>query len=129
MPACLYAARTPCSSFLFFRPVQGRGAVLDTLSEITERHEAIKSLERSLLELHQIFLDMAVLVEAQGEVLDNIETHVAKSVDYVQQGAQYLHQTKEYQKSTRKCAFCGLLIVILIGRWPGSRLAFGGLPR
>ncbi len=28
------------------------------------------------MELHQIFLDMAVLVEAQGEMLDNIEAQV-----------------------------------------------------
>jgi hypothetical protein len=52
---------------------QGRGRVLDTLAEIQERHRAVKDLEASLLELHQIFLDMAVLVEAQGEMLDNIE--------------------------------------------------------
>lgn len=31
---------------------------------------------QGLLELHQIFLDMAVLVEAQGEMLDNIEKQV-----------------------------------------------------
>lgn len=51
--------------------------VLDTLAEIQERHEAVKELERSLLDLHQIFLDMAVLVEAQGEMLDNIEAQVS----------------------------------------------------
>lgn len=50
--------------------------VMDTLAEIQERHEAVKELERSLLDLHQIFLDMAVLVEAQGEMLDNIEAQV-----------------------------------------------------
>jgi syntaxin 1B/2/3 len=48
--------------------------VLDTVAEIQERHIAVKDLERQLLGLHQIFLDMAVLVEAQGEMLDNIET-------------------------------------------------------
>lgn len=51
--------------------------MLDTLAEIQERHEAVKELERSLLDLHQIFLDMAVLVEAQGEMLDNIEAQVS----------------------------------------------------
>lgn len=51
--------------------------VLDTLAEINERHEAVKELEKSLMELHQIFLDMAVLVEAQGEMLDNIEQQVS----------------------------------------------------
>jgi syntaxin 1B/2/3 len=55
---------------------QGRGRVLDTLTEIQERHRAAKELEQSLLELHQMFLDMAVLVEAQGEMLDNIEKQV-----------------------------------------------------
>ena len=48
--------------------------VLDTVQEIAERASAVKDLERQLLGLHQIFLDMAVLVEAQGEMLDNIET-------------------------------------------------------
>jgi hypothetical protein len=50
--------------------------VLDTLAEIQERSRAVKDLEASLLELHQVFLDMAVLVEAQGEMLDNIEKQV-----------------------------------------------------
>ena len=48
----------------------------DTLAEIQERHESVKGLEKSLMDLHQIFLDMAVLVEAQGEMLDNIEAQV-----------------------------------------------------
>ena len=47
------------------------------MAEIQERHEAVKDLETSLLDLHQIFLDMSVLVEAQGEMLDNIEKQVS----------------------------------------------------
>ena len=54
--------------------------VLDTLVEIQERHAAVRELERSLLDLHQVFLDMAVLVEAQGEMLDNIESQ-ARGLD------------------------------------------------
>ena len=50
--------------------------VEDTLAEIQERHDAVKELEKGLLDLHQVFLDMAVLVEAQGEMLDNIEAQV-----------------------------------------------------
>ena len=54
--------------------------VQDTLAEIEERGEAVRELEKSLLDLHQIFLDMAVLVEAQGEMLDNIEAQVRPAV-------------------------------------------------
>ena len=49
---------------------------LDAMAEIQERHEAVNDLETSLVDLHQIFLDMSVLVEAQGEMLDNIEQQV-----------------------------------------------------
>ena len=55
---------------------QGKGYVMDTLAEIRERRDAVLELEKSLLELHQIFLDMAVLVEAQGQMIDNIEAQV-----------------------------------------------------
>ena len=54
----------------------GRGAVADTLADIRERHEAVRQLEGSLLDLHQVFLDMAVLVDAQGEMLDSIEVRL-----------------------------------------------------
>lgn len=49
---------------------------LDAMAEIQERHEAVKDLEESLADLHQIFLDMSILVDAQGEMLDNIEQQV-----------------------------------------------------
>jgi len=41
----------------------GRGQVLDAVAEIQERHDAVREMERSLRELHQVFLDMAALVE------------------------------------------------------------------
>lgn len=108
--------------------------VLDTVQEIQERHTAVKDLERQLLGLHQIFLDMAVLVEAQGELLDNIETQVsgrslgadsslryhvqvAKANDYVNQGNKALTSAKALQRNTRKwmcCAVMLLLIIILV---------------
>ncbi|KAL3569292.1 hypothetical protein D5086_029182 [Populus alba] len=48
---------------------QGRGRILDTINEIQERHDAVKDLENNLKELHQVFLDMAVLVEHQEVML------------------------------------------------------------
>uniref|UniRef100_A0A7N0TB08 t-SNARE coiled-coil homology domain-containing protein n=1 Tax=Kalanchoe fedtschenkoi TaxID=63787 RepID=A0A7N0TB08_KALFE len=60
----------------------GRGQVLDTLEEIQERHDAVREIEKKLLDLHQIYMDMAVLVEAQGETLDNIEDQVCLQIVY-----------------------------------------------
>lgn len=36
-----------------------------TLADIEARHADIKKLEKSIVELHEMFLDMATLVESQ----------------------------------------------------------------
>ena len=50
--------------------------VAETLAAIQERHTEVMQLEKQLMDLHQIFLDMGVLVESQGELLNNIEAQV-----------------------------------------------------
>ncbi|KAJ8439753.1 hypothetical protein Cgig2_009577 [Carnegiea gigantea] len=47
--------------------------------EDKERNEVMKDIERSLNKLHQVFLDMAVLIEKQGDQVDDIEQNVAKA--------------------------------------------------
>ncbi|KAK8938057.1 Syntaxin-124 [Platanthera guangdongensis] len=70
--------------------------------EIQERHGAVKDIERSLMDLHNIFLDMAALVEAQGHQFNDIESHVAHARSFVRRGAIELEVVKEVQKSSRK---------------------------
>ena len=95
---------------------QGRGLILDTVEEIQERHKAVRELERRLLDLHQIFLDMSVLVDAQGEMIDDIQEQVSKSTEYVKQGQVALVSAREYQKNTRKwaCVFTILMMIVLL---------------
>ncbi|XP_042061241.1 syntaxin-132-like [Salvia splendens] len=91
----------------------GRGQVMNTLEEIQERHDAVKEIEKKLLDLHQIYLDMAVLVEAQGDILDNIESQVTNAVDHVQSGTTALQNARRLQKSSRKC-MCFAIILLLV---------------
>ncbi|KAI3993831.1 hypothetical protein MKX01_002844 [Papaver californicum] len=93
---------------------QGRGQILGTLAEIQERHETVKELEGKLLDLQQIFLDMAVMVEAQGEILDNIESQVSNAVDHVNMGNNALQKAKKKQKSSRKWTCIAILILLII---------------
>ncbi|KAL5705174.1 hypothetical protein ACHQM5_023512 [Ranunculus cassubicifolius] len=69
-------------------PIQehGRGKVLETVVEIKDRHDIAKETAKSLLELHQVFLDMAVMVEAQGDQMDDIEHHVLHAFHSVEDG-------------------------------------------
>ncbi|CAA3019077.1 syntaxin-121-like [Olea europaea subsp. europaea] len=96
---------------------QGRGQVMDTIMEIQERHDAVREMEKNLKELHQVFMDMAVLVESQGEQLDDIESQVGRANSFVRGGTQQLQVARKHQKNTRKwtCfAIILLLIIILI---------------
>ncbi|XP_004497645.1 syntaxin-121-like [Cicer arietinum] len=96
---------------------QGKANIIDTIQEIQERHDIVKEMERNLMELHQVFMDMAVLVQSQGEQLDDIESHVARANSYVRGGVQQLHVARKHQKNTRKwtcIAIILLLIIILI---------------
>ncbi|CAD6336452.1 unnamed protein product [Miscanthus lutarioriparius] len=93
---------------------QGRGQVMDTISEIQERHDAVKDIERSLMDLHQVFLDMAALVEAQGHQLNDIESHVAHASSFVRRGTVELESAREYQKSSRKWMCIAILASIVL---------------
>lgn len=96
---------------------QGKGQIIETIKEIQERHETVMEIEKNLVELHQIFLDMAVLVEAQGEELNNIENAVLGASSFVKRGTENLHTAKKLQRNTRKCtciAIILLLVVILV---------------
>ncbi|KAL2524644.1 putative Syntaxin [Abeliophyllum distichum] len=104
------------SEQIFQKAIQesGRGEVLSTLEEIQERHDAVKEIEQKLLDLHQIYLDMAVLVEAQGEILDNIESQVSNAVDHVQSGTTALQNAKKLQKNSRKWMCIAIIILLII---------------
>nr|BAH72906.1 ACYPI005967 [Acyrthosiphon pisum] len=57
-----------------------------TLADIEARHADIIKLENSIRELHDMFMDMAMLVENQGELIDRIEYHVSFTVEKVAEG-------------------------------------------
>ncbi|KAL4363363.1 hypothetical protein GQ457_04G010370 [Hibiscus cannabinus] len=93
---------------------QGRGQILNTVEEIQERHDAVVEIEKKLLDLQQIYLDMAVVVGAQGEILDNIESQVTYAVDHVQSGTDALRTAKSLQKRSRKCMMIAIILLLII---------------
>eukprot|EP00249_Psilotum_nudum_P029002 c39099_g1_i1 orf=231-1163(+) len=93
---------------------QGRGKIIETIQEIQERHDAVLEIQRNLLELHQIFLDMALLVEAQGEQLNDIQHHVYHAASYIEGGTQQLRSAKNYQSSTRRWLCIAIFILLIL---------------
>ncbi|MED6168756.1 hypothetical protein PIB30_014445 [Stylosanthes scabra] len=87
---------------------------METVVEIQDRHDAAKEIEKSLLELHQVFLDMAVVVEAQGEKMDDIEHHVIHASHYVKDANKELVTANKYQRNNRKWLCIGIIILLIL---------------
>lgn len=106
---------TGTSEQIFQKAVQGhgRGQIMDTMAEIQERCDTVKEIEKKLYELQQMFMDMSVMVEAQGDMLNDIEAQVSKAVDHVSTGNKVLQKTKKLQKNKRKY-MCFAVIILLV---------------
>ncbi|BAF21752.2 Os07g0528900 [Oryza sativa Japonica Group] len=107
---------TGSSEQIFEKAIQGigRGQIIATVKEIHERHDVVMEIEKKLLELQQIFADMATLVDAQGETLNDIENQVQNAVDHIQRGTGELRTAKRLQKKSRKCMFIAIIILLVI---------------
>ncbi|KAJ9132855.1 hypothetical protein P3X46_033681 [Hevea brasiliensis] len=87
----------------------------DLVMENQERHEALKEIQRSLTELHQLFLDMAVLVEKQGDDINNIEENVACAGTYITGGTNGLYYAKQMKKKRSNWGcWIGLILLVLL---------------
>lgn len=103
---------------------------------VADKYQDVLTLEASVAELHQMFLDFALLTEKQGELLDQIEHQVSQccfevqlsvwlvialfffykvkdASEYIDAGNQEMVQAIEIQKSIRRKQ-CFIAIVVLI---------------
>ncbi|XP_034623582.1 syntaxin-3 isoform X2 [Trachemys scripta elegans] len=72
------------------------------LSEIEGRHKDIVRLESSIKELHDMFVDIAMLVENQGAMIDRIETNMDQSVGFVERAVADTKKAVKYQSEARR---------------------------
>ena len=89
--------------FIYLLPLPVR----TTYAKVAGKYQDVLTLEQSVAELHQMFLDFALLTEQQGELLDQIEFNVTQATDYVEEANVETHQAIEYQKSIRKKQWYG----------------------
>ncbi|KAF0033530.1 hypothetical protein F2P81_013596 [Scophthalmus maximus] len=74
------------------------------LNEIESRHQDIMRLESSIRELHTMFMDMAMLVETQGDMVNNIENNVSNAAEYILRAKEETKKAVRYQKKSRRGA-------------------------
>ncbi|XP_029573122.1 syntaxin-2 isoform X1 [Salmo trutta] len=88
------------------------------LNEIVSRHQDIIRLESSIKELHAMFMDMAMLVENQGDMVNNIENNVSNAAEYIGRAKEETKKAVRYQKKSRRklilLAFALLILLAVI---------------
>ncbi|KAI8084919.1 t-SNARE [Halteromyces radiatus] len=93
------------------------------LSEVQDRHQDIKKIEQTIMELHQLFMDMSMLVEQQGETLNQVEYHAEDTTANLEQGNKFIARAIQSAKATRAKKWCcffltiGICVMIAILVW------------
>ena len=89
-------------------------SIRNAYENVVSKYQDVLVLEASVVELHQMFLDFALLTEEQGELLDQIEHQVKAAHEYIEEGNGYMEKAIETQKSIRKKQCCIIITVFVI---------------
>ncbi|XP_048850461.1 syntaxin-12-like isoform X2 [Brienomyrus brachyistius] len=85
----------------------------EDLELIKERETSLRQLESDIMDVNQIFKDLAVMIHDQGDVVDSIEANVESTQVHVEHAVDQLHQTAHYQDKSRK-KMCVLILVLTV---------------
>ncbi|XP_006239128.1 syntaxin-12 isoform X1 [Rattus norvegicus] len=72
------------------------------LELIKERETAIQQLEADILDVNQIFKDLAMMIHDQGDLIDSIEANVESSEVHVERASDQLQRAAYYQDLRRQ---------------------------
>ena len=70
----------------------------NALRDLEERHKDILKLQKSILELHKMIIELSMLVQYQGEMIDNIVENVNMAKDYITKGGIQINKAHERMK-------------------------------
>ncbi|TRY57030.1 hypothetical protein DNTS_023938 [Danionella cerebrum] len=73
--------------------------VHSALTQIESRHTEMLQLERRIQSLHEVFLDVAMLVEEQSSMTDYIQTHVQSTEAEVKEVMVKLERAKRHDRN------------------------------
>ncbi|KAL0219271.1 hypothetical protein P9112_004924 [Eukaryota sp. TZLM1-RC] len=93
----------------------------DRLQNTLERHQDVVKITESISQLAGLMQDFALLVQAQGEKLERLDSYTAASVRYVIGGNQQLQKAIRSKRRFRKkacCLLCCLTVLLLFFLFP-----------
>ena len=87
----------------------------EQLARVENRHKDIKKLEEGITEIHSMFMDLAILVEQQGEMVTRIEDHIMTASMDVENASKKLEDAKRLQDAARKKkVILGIIAIVVV---------------
>jgi syntaxin 1B/2/3 len=105
-----------------------RGQAQSTLSNVRQRHTDIQRIERTILELQQLFQDLDTIVVEQGHMVQNVEQKADNTHEDLVQGNVQIDRAIARARAARRrkwiylgvCVAVVLVILIIILIWAGA---------
>lgn len=85
-----------------------------SLSDIEARHADIIRLEKSIQEMKELFFNVALLVDQQGDLIDQVEYNLNKASDCVVNAKRTLSSAVIRNKKNRRCRIICIILVVVI---------------
>ncbi|XP_047035330.1 syntaxin-16 isoform X1 [Helicoverpa zea] len=105
----------------FARPAMSQKQLLlmqeENTRDVAEREEEVNKIVRSIVDLNDIFKDLAHMVNEQGTILDRIDYNIEQTQVQVHEGYKQLQKAERYQRSNRKMhciLMLGVTIIVLV---------------
>ncbi|XP_062548194.1 syntaxin-1B-like isoform X1 [Armigeres subalbatus] len=116
LTAIQYRRLSHCDQILLSKPIE---EVYNTLNAVEERHQELMVLERSLIEMRDLFVLFSTLVMEHGSILNLVEGNVQAASQHVARAVVQLQAARGYQwQATKRKCLCfsatSVLVVILV---------------
>ncbi|CAD8159120.1 unnamed protein product [Paramecium octaurelia] len=86
----------------------------NAVSDIQEKYKDIQQLEKSVQLVRQLWQDLAILVETQGQSTNNIEISLTSAKSYINRAKDELSNAEGDHQSAKKKVCCIILIGVVI---------------
>ncbi|KAF4553106.1 Syntaxin-like protein 5 [Elsinoe fawcettii] len=93
-----------------------RGQSQSTLRSVQQRHDAIQNIERTMIELAQLFQDLDAIVVQQDPMIQNVEKHAEDTQQHMVEANVQLEQATTKARAARKKKWIclGICVAIII---------------
>lgn len=76
--------------------------LVDAIDDIEQQRDGMRRIQEGVMEIRELFDDMAMLVDIQQETLDNIEHNVVNATQFTQKAEEMVQKAESNQRSARK---------------------------